>query len=298
MEGLFQIGELSRRVGISADTLRVWERRYGVPSPTRSDGGYRLYSELNEWHVRLMQEQIVAGMAPAQAARAVRAATPPAPRGMPAAGLRADGLAQELAEALEAFDESGAHLVLDRTFASLGLERAISEVLIPYLHEVGERWARGDLTVGQEHFASRLIEGRLLAMARGWNRAPGPKAVLACPPGEQHTLPLIAFGLALRNRGWRSVYLGADAPPSTVLMAVDTVEPEILVMSAARPECFAPIVRQLSTLATKATLLLAGAGATPEIVARAHARPLSGDPVQAAERLSLERVGVAATPSQ
>ena len=67
-------------------------------------------------------------------------------------------------------------------------------------------------------------------------------------------------------------------------------------MSAARAECFAPVVRQLSTLATKATLLLAGAGATPEIVARAHARPLPGDPVEAAERLSLERVGMAATP--
>jgi MerR family transcriptional regulator, light-induced transcriptional regulator len=216
---------------------------------------------------------------------------------MPAAGVRADDLAETLAQALETFDEGEAHLVLDRTFASLGLERAVSEVLMPYLRAVGERWARGELTVGQEHFASRLIEGRLLAMARGWNRAPGPKAVLACPPGEQHTLPLIAFGLVLRNRGWRSVYLGADAPPSTVLMAVDTVEPEILVMSAARTECFAPVVRQLSTLATKATLLLAGAGATPEIVARAHARPLPGDPVEAAERLSLERVGMVATPS-
>jgi MerR family transcriptional regulator, light-induced transcriptional regulator len=80
---------------------------------------------------------------------------------------------------------------------------------MPYLRELGERWARNEIAVAQEHFASRLIEGRPLTLARGWNRGPGRRAVLACPSGEQHTLPLVCFGLVLRTRGWRIVYLGA-----------------------------------------------------------------------------------------
>ena len=91
------------------------------------------------------------------------------------------------------------------------------------------------MSIAQEHFASRLIEGRLLALARGWNKGPGRRAVLACPPGEQHTLPLVSFGLILRSRGWRNIYLGAETPPSTVHMAADTVSADVIVMSAVNP---------------------------------------------------------------
>jgi methanogenic corrinoid protein MtbC1 len=142
------------------------------------------------------------------------------------------------------------------------------------------------VTVAQEHFASRFIEGRMLALARGWNRGPGRRIVLACPPGEQHTLPLVCFGLIMRNRGWRNVYLGADTPPSTAHMAADTIGADVVVMAAVAPDRFAPIVRELRALSRARRLVLAGAGATPELATELDVTCLHDDPVSAAEALS------------
>jgi DNA-binding transcriptional MerR regulator len=280
-----RIGELSYRVGVSPDVLRAWERRYRLLRPSRSEGGYRLYSERDEWRVRLMQQKLWSGLSAAEAAQEV-------------ARMERDSdlleeaietpyeLAQQLATSLEAFDEDGAHELLDRLFALHGLERAIRDALMPYLHELGERWARRQVSVAQEHFASRLIEGRLLALARGWNKGPGRRAVLACPPREQHTLPLICFGLILRSRGWRNIYLGAESPPSTVHMAADTVDADVVVMSAVSNDRFASIAKELRPLGRGRPLVLAGPGASDELAAELDAQCLRDDPATAAETLS------------
>ncbi len=281
----FRIGELSYRVGVSPDVLRAWERRYGLLRPSRSAGGYRLYTEHDEWRVRLMQQKLWTGLSAAQAAQEVA-------RMEPEGNLSEDSietplrLAQQLGASLESFDEDIAHELLDRLFGLHGLERAIRDALMPYLRELGDRWARGQVTVAQEHFASRLIEGRLLSLARGWNRGPGRRAVLACPSGEQHTLPLVCFGLVLRSRGWRNVYLGADTPPSTVHMAVDTVSADVVVLSAVSSDRVAPIVKDLRGLARRCPLVLAGPGASAGLAAELDIQCLHDDPAAAAEALS------------
>jgi DNA-binding transcriptional MerR regulator len=282
---LFRIGELSYRVGVSPDLLRAWERRYGLLQPSRSDAGYRLYSERDEWRVRLMQHKLWTGLSTAEAAREVLR--------MEAGGESLHGsvatpgeLGRELGEALEAFDEDRAHDLLDRLLGLHGLERAIRDALMPYLADLGDRWARNEVSVAQEHFASRFIEARMLALARGWNRGPGHRAVLACPTGEEHTLPLVCFGLILRNRGWRNVYLGADTPPSSVHLAADTVDADVVVLAAVSSDRFAALERELAALAARHNLVLAGRGAVPELAAELDVQCLSGDPVSAAESLS------------
>jgi DNA-binding transcriptional MerR regulator len=281
----FRIGELAYRVGVSADLLRAWERRYGLLRPTRSDGGYRLYSERDEWRVRLMQQKLWSGLSAAEAAREVARIEGD---GGPAEGAleTPTELARQLGAALESFDEDGAHELLDRLFGLYGLERAIRDALMPYLAELGERWARGEVSVAQEHFASRLVEGRLLALGRGWNRGPGRRAVLACPSGEQHTLPLVCFGLVLRNHGWRNVYLGADTPPSTLDIAAETVAADVIVLSAVSSDRFEPIERDLARLARGRPVVLAGRGATAQLAAELGLRCLHDDPATAAEALS------------
>lgn len=280
-----RIGELSYRVRVRPELLRAWERRYGLLRPARSERGFRLYSEADEWRVRLMQEKLRTGLSAAEAAREVAR--------MDDEGNLPDGsletpleLAQQLGSALEGFDEDLAHEVLDRLLGLHGLERAIRDALMPYLRGVGERWARGEVSVAQEHFASRLVEGRLLALARGWNKGPGRRAVLACPSGEQHTLPLVCFGLVLRSRGWRNIYLGGDSPASTVHMAADTVEADIIVLSAVSNDRFAPIANELRALARARPLLLAGAGATAELAAELDIQCVTDDPPTAAEALA------------
>ena len=282
---LLRIGELSYRVGVSPDLLRAWEKRYGLLKPSRSDGGYRLYSEHDEWRVRLMQQKLWSGLSTAEAARAVARLERDSDLPDGSVETRME-LGQQLGDALESFDEERAHDLLDRLFGLHGLERAIRDALMPYLSELGERWARREVSVAQEHFASRLIEARLLALARGWNRGPGRRAVLACPSGEEHTLPLVCFGLVLRNRGWRNVYLGADTPPSSLHMAADTIEADVVVLSAVATDRFAPVAKDLKGLARRRPLVLAGRGATPELAAELDVQCLYDDPATAAGALS------------
>ena len=105
-------------------------------------------------------------------------------------------------------------------------------MILPFLHDLGERWAAAERSVGQEHFASNVIGGRLRALARGWGDGDGPRALLACPPGEQHELGLLCFGLLLRDRGWRIAYLGAETPTADLATAIAELSPELVVLGA------------------------------------------------------------------
>jgi methanogenic corrinoid protein MtbC1 len=130
------------------------------------------------------------------------------------------------------------------------------------LRELGERWERGEASIAQEHFASAVLRGRLLGLARGWGLGVGPLAVLACLPGEQHDLGLIAFGLVLRARGWRIVYLGPDAPIDTVENACRQLQPRLVVLHAVTNEHVQDARAPLRALAGRHRVALGGAAAT------------------------------------
>ena len=227
-----RIGELSDRVGESPTLLRAWERRYGLLSPVRSAGGFRLYGAEDERRVRAMQGLLAAGVSARQAAEAVLSTpageAPAAPASDPKPA--GDGIKERrsrLTQTLGQFDDVGANAVLDRLLADMGATTVISEVIVPYLVDLGERWADGTATIAEEHFATSLIRGRLLGLARGWDGGSGPRALLACPSGELHDLGLICFGIALRGHGWRITYLGADTPQSTLIEAAAQLTPNL-----------------------------------------------------------------------
>jgi MerR family transcriptional regulator, light-induced transcriptional regulator len=278
---LLRIGELSKRTGASTDLLRAWERRYGLLRPTRSSGGLRLYASADVERVRLMQQHLAGGLAAAEAAtaalRAVADEEAPPPEALSWAALRA-----ELVDALDRFDEPRAQAILDRLLAVTTVETLLSEVVLPYLRELGERWARGDASVAQEHFATAVLRGRLLGIARGWGLGIGPAAVLACLPGEHHDLGLIAFGLALHARGWRIVYLGPDSPIETVDDVSRRLQPSLVVLTAVTDERVQPTVEQLRGLAAHQRVALGGAAAASGVLESEGVLMLTGDPIAAA----------------
>jgi DNA-binding transcriptional MerR regulator len=283
MAASLRIGELSRRTGVTPELLRAWERRYGLLRPERSRGGFRLYSDADERRIRLMLDQLAAGVSAAEAARAALDAAPEAEEDTTGLGENA----ARLREALDAFDERAAHAALDRLLSTFTLETVLRDVVLPYLAELGDRWQRGEATVTQEHFASNLLRGRLLGLARGWGRALGPRAVLACAPGELHDLALIAFGLVLHARGWRIAYLGPDTPVAELADAARALAAALVVVSASAPERLAAATAELEALAREVPLALAGAGATRELAAKTGADVLASDPVTEAERVAL-----------
>ncbi len=290
-ETLLRIGELSRRSGVSPELLRAWERRYGLVRPVRSSGGLRLYSLDDVERVRTMRWHLDAGVAAAEAAALAAGVGSGLSDGGRDEAPRLDEERSELAAALDAFDDARAHAVVDRLLALVTVDALVSNVVVPYLHDLGERWARGEVSVAQEHFASNLLRGRLLGLARGWGNGLGPLAVLACPPGEQHDLPLLMFGLALRARGWRIGYLGADTPLETVEEAARSLDPALVVISSVAPDRLRPLQRELRAIARRHRLALAGPGATGIDDRRLDALVLTGDPVVEAERVTADAAG-------
>ncbi len=278
----FWIGELSRRTGVSAQLLRTWELRYGLLQPTRSPRGYRLYTEADEQRVRRMQACLAQGLSAAEAARAALRGDAVDSFLPPGQGL-AKGAAA-LAASLDAFDEPAAQAILDRLLADFTVESVLRQAVLPVLHDLGERWASGEASVACEHFATNILRGRLAGLARGWGDGQGRRAVLACPPGEQHDLGLMAFGIVLHRNGWRVHYLGADTPMGELAGVIGDLRPHLAVLAAVAAERYQPHVADLTRLSAATSLCLAGAGATQALAATAAARLMAGDPVTEAQQ--------------
>src|SRR3954466_3383823 len=282
-----RIGELSRRVGVSDHLLRAWETRYGLLRPSRSTGGYRLYSEADADRIRRMKEHLAAGLSAAEADDAVRAESRGASVGAsPAAGVGVTELSVALRVALETFDEPAAQAVLDRLLSDLSLATVLRDVVMPYLADLGARWQDGSASVAQEHFASFVLRGRLAGLARGWGDGRGPLAVLACPSLELHDLALMVFGIMLNRQGWRIDYLGTSTPLDQIAAAVDQTSPDLVVLAASVPEVLEPLRGELAALAARVPLALAGPGVTVALAEAVGARHLPGDPVTEAEQLA------------
>ena len=276
-----RIGELSRRVGVAPETLRAWEQRYALLRPSRTPAGYRVYGSDDQQRAERMRELIDSGWAASQAAQAVLTAAPE-----PTAPVGVDGAVEEMLGRLLVFDATAGQEAFDRLLGSRSLDATLRDVVLPVLREVGERWARGEITVAQEHFATELITGRLRGLAREWDRGLGPRVVLACPAGERHDLGLLCCGLALDRRGWRVTYLGPDTPSDALESAVLAVDPSLVVIGAVQPGPLREAADALSGLAGHVTVAVGGAGASPELAAAAGAKLLEGDPVEAATALT------------
>ena len=284
-----RIGELSRRVGIPSDTLRVWERRYGLLAPRRTSGNARLYSAVDEARVRLMRRYINQRISPAQAAElslAARFSLRPGgqPGAQPADVAR---VGERLRSALDAFDETAADQALDQLIGDYSPIVVLRHVLLPYLHDLGERWASGETSVAQEHFASSYVLFRLGALARGWDRGLGPRALLACAPDEQHTIALICFGIALHQHGWRISFLGASTPVETLEGAAEHLRPDLITVCGYRRRVLEPQLGKLRRLGERWQLALAGPAAQAELAADCNAQHLDEDPIGAAARVAL-----------
>ena len=290
-----RIGELGRRVGVRPELLRAWERRYGLLSPLRSPGGFRLYGDEDERRVLRMLRHLETGVSAAEAARIALTEEddPPPERGTDSSLPQA--LADTLRPPLDRFDEVGANAALDGLLSVFTFETVLRDAVLPYLVELGERWRRGEVTIAQEHFASAFLRGRLLGLARGWDGGRGPRALLACAPGDQHDLALICFGLALRGYGWRITFLGADTPLATVAETARLLTPEVVVVTFTLAEQAAGAKAGLVEISGAAPLALAGHGTSATLAAEVGAQYFPDDPFTAASALARAHGGLLAS---
>ena len=205
--------DASRLLGVPAPTIRAWERRYGVPDTPRSAGGHQRYSAEALHQLRLMRDEIARGRQAADAAAVVRA-------------IRAQhGPEAELVERLLNFSQRlepvGVRTVLDEAREQLGLARAVDDVLMPAMRQVGLWWETGRCDVAQEHLTTEAVRSWLAKMSAF---APEPThttgLVLACGPRDLHTLGLEALSMVLAYDGWSCRVLGARTPAENLITAL------------------------------------------------------------------------------
>jgi DNA-binding transcriptional MerR regulator len=270
---VYNLKVVLKETGIAADTLRAWERRYGLPKPQRTAGGHRLYSQHDIELIKWLMARQAEGLSISRAVDlwmeltasmrdplADYARTEVDSESLPAAATSLDTLRARWLAACMAYNESDADQALNQAFALYPVEAVVIELLQAALHEMGEMWHAGGTSVQQEHFASALAARRLDSLI---SAAPQPTRketiLLACPPEELHAFPLLLLSLLLRRRGWNIVYLGADVPLSRLEETVQSVRP-VLVVLAAQGLVAAAALRDTAVLLSKMAVPLAYGG--------------------------------------
>ncbi|MFN8470717.1 MAG: cobalamin-dependent protein [Anaerolineae bacterium] len=245
---IYNIKAVEQATGVAASTLRVWERRYGVPTPNRSDTGYRLYSERDIATVTWLKGQLDEGLTISQAIARLDAlrgigeepaiAIGWAHAARPPSGLRSLPVLQDaLVTALLDFHATRADDVLSEAFALYPVEAVALSLIQPTLIEIGEGWHRGDVSVAQEHFASAYLRARLDNLFnQALHNGRTPSIVCACVRGELHEIGLLMLSLFLRRRNYNVLFLGANVPTEQILQAVERTRAVIVCVSASTLE--------------------------------------------------------------
>jgi methanogenic corrinoid protein MtbC1 len=259
--GIYRIAQVESMTGVSAHALRAWERRYGVPRPSRTGGQQRTYSEADIAMIRRMHELASQGVPLARAAEIVlqEAATPGE-----GTGPRIALLKTELFDALLAFDEPRAAAAWTELFDTLDLLSGFERVVVPLMRDIGIAWHEQRITIAQEHFASNFVRARLDQLSRQVQPLPGaPTVVLACLEGEHHEIGLLMLAVMLRFQGIRTIYLGQDVPDEDLIRTVEDAQPEVLAVNAGTPEGARHLPGVVNALAETAplTAVVYGGGA-------------------------------------
>jgi MerR family transcriptional regulator, light-induced transcriptional regulator len=248
----YSIGALAKASGIPANTLRTWERRYGFPTPRRTEGGHRVY----EASVLERLGLIAAALAQGHRAGQVVVAEPSALRALvaPRGG--------EWVSFARSFDADGLDRAMAAAWGQRGALSFMSDLAAPFLRQLGEAWAEGTLGVDEEHFASgrlrAFLEARWRAMSQG---ATGAALLLTTLPGERHDLGLHFAAVLAASHGRRVVFLGADMPLEGTVRAAGACGAHAVLLSVAGEGAVAELRRALP----RDVLLVCGGRSAPEL---------------------------------
>jgi DNA-binding transcriptional MerR regulator len=254
-----------KETGLAADTLRAWERRYGLPVPQRTEGGHRLYSQYDiatiKWlmarqaeglsisrAVDLWNEQRASGVDPLVDS----VASVPLTLTIASPDTSLDNARAKWIEACQDFNETLAEQTLNQAFALFPVEDVCVEVLQKGLSEIGTLWYENKASVQQEHFASHLAMRRLDALLIA---SPAPahkqKILVGCPADEWHTFTSLLLALLLRRRGYSVIYLGANVPIARFEETVHAVNADLVILVAQTLISAASLQRTALALANK-----------------------------------------------
>lgn len=230
------------RTGLSAHVLRVWERRYGAVTPFRSDSNQRLYTEEETARLETLARLTRAGHGIRQIAilplAELQSMLEDLPEESETASLveAADDPLETAWQCVVALDPNGLRKVLDRAAVALGVSGLMTDLLIPLIHQIGNGWENGELSIAEEHAASAVIREALFLSSEPFAETTGaPLLVLTTPTGQLHELGALLVSAIARQQGWDVIYLGPSLPSAEIARAVLSTEPTALALSIVYP---------------------------------------------------------------
>ncbi|MCW1969090.1 MAG: cobalamin-dependent protein [Anaerolineae bacterium] len=259
---VFNIKAVTQRTGISAPTLRAWERRYNVLSPSRSDGNYRLFSERDIAILNWLNERLQSGMSISRAVALLhnsqhkhgtsngqtngqgqhaefsqlqsRAGNYVSAFAVEddAKGLNLEHLRTQLHRNLIQMDEHNAHATFAEALAVYTVEDVCQNIITPVLIQIGEDWHDGLISVTIEHFATAVLVGKFYSLFNALGTTHGPLVLVGCAPTERHEIGALMLAFLLRRRGHNVRYLGADMPINDLVESARKLKPRAIVLSA------------------------------------------------------------------
>lgn len=269
---------VTRRTGLTPDVVRVWERRYQVVAPARSEGGQRLYSTTDIERLALLRKatelgrnigqiadldldalatmvgQDLAAQAPEVSLAGVDTTPSPEPY-----------LNRALAAA-EQLDARALDETLRQALLSLTASALMEQVVAPLLTIVGARWHQGLLRPSHEHVtsvAARRILGAILTEAAAPRTAPG--ILVTTPAGQVHELGALLVAATAALEGWRVIYLGPDLPAEDIAATAEHTAPRLIALSLVYPLDDPGVLAQLHDLRSRVDpgvdIILGGSGA-------------------------------------
>lgn len=239
---------VTRLTGLTADTIRVWERRYGAVRPERTQGNVRRYSSGEIRRLTLLREAVSRGHAIGEIGTlpddqlerltSEEAGSSGPPRGgesEPQRRSRWWPIVGSYLEAIERYDLRRADEILTRTAVLASPRELALDIVAPLLREVGDRWEHGAASIAQEHVISSQARSLLGTLLRAGATDPGaPRIVLAAPERHQHDLGALIAGVLAASRGVVAIHLGPDVPWSELGGALRRAEADVLVLGFAR----------------------------------------------------------------
>lgn len=244
----FNLKAVLRETGLAADTLRAWERRYGLPKPQRTTGGHRLYSQYDIETIKWLIARQAEGFSISRAVdrwndligsggdplvESPSANTVPPLNFAPQNDTSLDVIRAEWIAACLNFSETLAEQALNKAFSISPVESVCIEVLQKGMAEIGVLWYENRASVQQEHFASGLAMRRLDALLSASPAPTRPQTVLVgCPPSEWHTFTPLMLSLLLRRRGMNVIYLGANVPSDRFAETALKVKANLVILVA------------------------------------------------------------------
>jgi DNA-binding transcriptional MerR regulator/methylmalonyl-CoA mutase cobalamin-binding subunit len=232
---LVSISAVERDTGLSKDTLRVWERRYGFPQPSRDSNGERVYpvDQLEKLRVirRLMDSGLRPGAVVGESLQALHARV----QGIPQYAPQAPGVAPVADEALrllKSHQVAELRQLLSHALMQLGLQRFVMDVVAPLNEAIGTAWIEGRIQIFEEHLYAEQIQ-HLLRQAIGsmFQGEQGPRVLLTTLPGEQHKLGLLMAEACLSVEGAQCISLGVQTPAWDIVQAARAHRADIVGLS-------------------------------------------------------------------